>query len=250
MGLHDASTTSYPSATSIKTGDAWIVSNSGRIDSRYIMQGSAIIALANNPLQQSSKWAVLQGVYNFTPLTTDAQDNVSFTLNNFNYPSSSLVKTYVDTSINNLNNQGQLMPIGAIIAYYGLVAPTGWLLCNGATFDASVYTALNTLLGSNTLPDLRGYFLRGLDSTRTLGSQQNDATKMPNNPFVVQPAGSHSHTLGVNNGIGGTGSVTTSTGGVQTVSTSTTPDHTHNLTGGDTETRPKNIAVNYIIKAI
>ena len=249
-GMHDASTALYPSETTVKLGDLWIVSYSGLIDSRYIMNGSAIIALIDNPAQQSSKWGVLQGGYNFTPLTTDAQDKTTFTLNGFNYPSSSLVKSYVDTSINNINNQGQLMPIGAIIAYYGLTAPTGWLLCNGDTFDQSVYTTLYTLLGSNTLPNLSDYFLRGKSTSRAIGSIQTATTAMPINPFVTQTAGTHTHTLTTNTGISGTDAITSSSGTGSTITTTSSGDHTHIITGGDTETRPMNIAVNYIIKAL
>jgi len=248
-GLHDASTSLYPSMASIFAGDLWIVSYTGTIDSRYIMNGSAIIALSNNPLQQSNNWAILQGSYNFTPLTAGAQDTTSFTLNNFNYPSSSLVKSYVDTTVTNLNSQGQLMPVGAIIAYYGLTAPTGWLLCNGSTFNQSVYPTLYTTLGSATLPDLRNYFLRGKSDSRALGSVESDSTKMPNSPFVTQSNGDHTHNISTNEGIGGSTSVSGSSGTGTMLSTESSGAHTHTISGGDTETRPINFAVNYIIKA-
>ena len=41
-----------------------------------------------------------------------------------------------------------------------------YLLCNGATFNRLIYPSLYTFLGnSSVLPDLRGYVLRGLDTT-------------------------------------------------------------------------------------
>jgi microcystin-dependent protein len=57
-------------------------------------------------------------------------------------------KQYVDDS----------MPLGAIIAYGGSVAPTGWHLCNGSAHGSA---ALQTLIGSATTPDLSGRFIVG-----------------------------------------------------------------------------------------
>ena len=51
-----------------------------------------------------------------------------------------------------------LVPVGTISAYAGATAPTGWLLCNGASTTG--YTALAALVGSTT-PDLRGHTLVG-----------------------------------------------------------------------------------------
>ena len=80
-------------------------------------------------------------------------------------------------------------PVGTVIMSFAVSAPSGYLYADGSTFDALVYPELNTVLGGNTLPDLRGVFLRGLDdgrgldSGRTLGSYQADEFK------------SHSHSL-------------------------------------------------------
>lgn len=55
--------------------------------------------------------------------------------------------------------------IGEIKLYYGSVSPSAnWLICDGSTFDASVYPELATLLGGNTLPDYRQCALRCKDS--------------------------------------------------------------------------------------
>lgn len=62
----------------------------------------------------------------------------------------------------------QLLPVGSVISYVGNAntLPPGWLICNGATFNQDTYPALYATLGnSNTLPNLSGYFLRGLDPT-------------------------------------------------------------------------------------
>ena len=70
---------------------------------------------------------------------------------------------------------GLLLPTGAITAFGGSTAPTGYLECNGQS--TSGYTALAAVVGAN-VPDLRGEFVRGwdnskgTDSGRTLGSSQ------------------------------------------------------------------------------
>ena len=75
-------------------------------------------------------------------------------------------------------------PVGTVISYYGTTAPDGYFVCNGASFDAEAFPKLRAVLGSNVLPDLRGYFVRGYDTrntvdpdgaTRALGSLQNNA---------------------------------------------------------------------------
>tara|TARA_Y100001973_G_C5203030_1_gene339275 strand:- start:2455 stop:3216 length:762 start_codon:yes stop_codon:yes gene_type:complete len=47
-------------------------------------------------------------------------------------------------------------PIGSISMWYTGTPPTDWLICDGTTFSATDYPDLNTLLGGNTLPDLKG----------------------------------------------------------------------------------------------
>lgn len=59
-------------------------------------------------------------------------------------------------------------PIGVVTAFYGTSIPNNWLLCNGSTFSSVTYPDLFAFLGTTTLPDLRGYFLRGLDTTGTV----------------------------------------------------------------------------------
>ena len=66
-----------------------------------------------------------------------------------------------------------LLPSGTILPFGGASAPTGWLLCNGATISrttyANLFAAISTAHGSGDgsttfhLPDLRGRFMRGVD---------------------------------------------------------------------------------------
>lgn len=55
---------------------------------------------------------------------------------------------------------------GTIASHYGTTAPTGWFECNGAAYNTTTYSDLFAVLGTATLPDLRGEFIRGLDSGR------------------------------------------------------------------------------------
>jgi microcystin-dependent protein len=59
---------------------------------------------------------------------------------------------------------GSVMPPGVIMAYGGLTAPTGWLLCNGTSYAVATYSALAGVIGyqfggsgaSFNVPNLQG----------------------------------------------------------------------------------------------
>lgn len=135
---------------------------------------------------------------------------------------------------------------GSVMAYAGSVAPSGWLECDGSAVSRTTYANLFTVVGETygagdgsttfNLPDLRGEFIRGwdngrgIDGGRTLGSTQQDEFK--------------SHTHSINATDGGTASTyTTVTEGRLSPSGSVST----NASGGN-ETRPRNVAMMYIIK--
>lgn len=147
-------------------------------------------------------------------------------------------------------NIGIPVPPGMITAFYRTGAPSGWLVCNGAAVSRTTYADLWAAMGSpdtgdgNTtfnLPDLRGVFIRGLDSGRNfdagrvLGSYQDDSFE------------SHSHRLYGNDK--GNNSPQLSAPGLwfDDAETVATDLDTIAATGG-TETRPKNVALIYCIK--
>lgn len=53
------------------------------------------------------------------------------------------------------------IPVGTILPFVGSTAPSNYLICNGATYSSSVYPELYKILGTTTLPDLKGKFLQG-----------------------------------------------------------------------------------------
>jgi microcystin-dependent protein len=168
-----------------------------------------------------------------------------------------------------------LCPPGSVIAYMGTTAPAGWLLCNGLPVSRTNYAALFAVLGTASgagdgsttfnLPDMRGVFLRGVNGLRSDGlADPDDNSTYRTNIFIGGNTGNavgsyqadmfaaHQHSsfneappqqvlsfqvipsTGLNTVAFGTGV------GVQ------------NAPGtgfaGGSETRPKNVYVNYIIK--
>lgn len=80
-------------------------------------------------------------------------------------------------------------PVGTIGMFATTTAPSGWLKCNGAIISRTAYSRLyqeiNVLYGSGdgsttfALPDLRGVFMRGLDSGRGIDTNRSLATTTP-----------------------------------------------------------------------
>jgi len=140
------------------------------------------------------------------------------------------------------------VPVGSITMYAANTVPTGWLECNGnavnRTTFAGLFAAIGTVFGSGdgsttfNLPDMRGEFARGwdnsrgIDPARAFGSAQGGAIEA--HVHSVTPPSATDDT--------GSGLTTTGTGGAETI----TPYNTAS-TGG-TETRPRNIALMFIIK--
>lgn len=153
-------------------------------------------------------------------------------------------------------------PVGVILPYAGTTAPTGFLICDGSTFNATTYADLNTLLGGNTLPDLRGAFLVGYKSTDTdynaigkTGGEKTHALSVGELPV-------HDHALGQYGSSGTTTMKFISGGGSSTVTdrlaTTSVGDNgettsllvTQTGSGTAHENRPPFYTVNYIIRAI
>lgn len=73
--------------------------------------------------------------------------------------------------LNNLGlGAGSALPVGVPIPWPLAAAPPGWLKCNGAAFTAVQYPKLAQAYPGLKLPDLRGEFLRGWDDGRGVDS--------------------------------------------------------------------------------
>ena len=130
------------------------------------------------------------------------------------------------------------MPVGAVVSFAGITLPDGYFECNGASFNPSTYPKLYTSLGKNTVPDLRGQFVRGwdhdkgLDPGRVEGSYQEDEFKKHSFTYTTAIVGARvGGTWGNNWHVNDTLAVTKQTNSL-----------------GGSETRPKNVALMYIIK--
>lgn len=149
------------------------------------------------------------------------------------------------------------IPAGFPLPWPAATPPTGWLKCNGATFDKTAYPKLAAVYSSGALPDLRGEFLRGwddgrgVDSGRGLMSSQTDAIQnivgsfgrtqlfkdtAYSGPFRQDSAPLLSVGLTPSDGSTGYGAPNWSFDASRAVRTAT-------------ETRSRNVAFNYIVRA-
>ena len=155
-------------------------------------------------------------------------------------------------------DQFSYVPAGTVLPFAGDTAPSGWAICNGdpvsRTDYAELFTAIGELWGvgdgSTTfnLPDMRGQFLRGLDTTegvdpdfatRTLGSSQADGFQDHEHlayRYINQTGGELAYAATNDDGT----RITLATAGVQPGSAGTP----RNIQ----ETRPKNVTCNMFIK--
>ena len=150
-------------------------------------------------------------------------------------------------------------PIGTIIAFYGSVAPYGYLPCSGQTVSSSTFPSLVTFLGgttSATLPDLRGEFLRGwdngrgIDTGRTIRSNQKGSLLCGNNDNGAEIHGLNSIDT-TRTGLGWDTATMAEYSGIGTYTTSGVVVPGGNLFAAAHygTSRPRNVSVLYCIKA-
>lgn len=169
----------------------------------------------------------------------------------------------------------QLTPTGSITMFGGTAAPTGFLLCDGTAYSRTTYAVLFGIIGTNygvgdgsttfNVPDFRGIFPRGVDNgagndpdsaSRTavnggnsgdnVGSLEAQATAV--NGLALSDPG-HGHTyLAYNSAVGGS-TYPQLNQAVANVNQPTSANVTGiTLSSTQTETRPINLYVNFIIK--
>jgi microcystin-dependent protein len=174
------------------------------------------------------------------------------------------------------------LPAGTVHAFAGTSAPEGWAMCDGSEVSRTDYAALFAVISTTygvgdgldtfNLPDMRGQFLRALDDMGTAqGAAGVDADGTARTVGQTQGNATATNGLSVNNDssldgsfyVHGDGaSVTTGnfsktidviqntwgSGGGDTDRITFNGNHNHGMSSTDSETRPTNMGINYIIK--
>ncbi len=164
--------------------------------------------------------------------------------------------------------EGSALPVGVPVPWPSATPPTGWLKCNGAAFSSEKYPNLAKAYPTNKLPDLRGEFIRGWDDGRGVDAGRALLNWQPHTIL------DHAHYMelwtgdglaagsareGVNPGIlatyGDGGIVKTDEPGhkvpssLRAISSRSVKRYGEISGNVGTETRPRNIAFNYIVRA-
>ncbi|MEQ1977253.1 tail fiber protein [Xenorhabdus sp. SGI240] len=137
------------------------------------------------------------------------------------------------------------LPVGVPIPWPSEIPPDGWLKCNGEVFDTVRYPKLALAYPSGRLPDLRGEFIRGWDDERGVDSNRQVLSWQADRTKKIQLAeGNGGNYLALYQGL--PDKLRYPIG--RDVIGRATENSIANNTGGD-ETRPRNIAFNYIVRA-
>lgn len=141
------------------------------------------------------------------------------------------------------------VPAGAVTAYAGNGTPAGWFVCDGSAISRTGFPKLFTAIGTTwgvgdgsttfNIPDLRGEFIRGFDAGRGIDTGRAYAS------LQADSFEDHTHTVPVlNSGTAAAGDYIASAATTNDTVTSSVAS-----TGAGTETRPRNVAMYYVIKS-
>ncbi|HHL4595866.1 TPA: phage tail protein [Escherichia coli] len=172
----------------------------------------------------------------------------------------------VKTALENLGlGEGSALPVGVPVPWPSATPPTGWLKCNGAAFSAEEYPELAKVYPTNKLPDLRGEFIRGwddgrgIDTGRSILSIQGYATEdhahgLPSRSTIVTDATINFYfdESWLNSGTDIIKRGNTNDAGLPAPDYGTFKTYKQSVAGlgaAASETRPRNIAFNYIVRA-
>mgnify|MGYP003140015381 CR=1 FL=1 len=174
------------------------------------------------------------------------------------------------------------VPSGAVFCIAVASVPSGYLECNGAAVSRTTYAALFAVIGTQygsgngsstfNIPDLRGEFIRGFDNGRGVDSgrsvassqshqhpQHDHAVSASSSSSVSDPGHTHTANYGQGNlvssggafGLRNSGTANRINSNNTGISVSTSTSISQSQRGGtsnSSETRPRNIAMMYVIK--
>ena len=141
--------------------------------------------------------------------------------------------------------EGSALPVGVPVPWPSATPPTGWLKCNGAPFDNAKYPKLAVAYPSGNLPDLRGEFIRGWDDGRGI---DNGRALLSTQAALAGTITGYSSPMKVTTNESGTPIMDLFVlNGVSFNDDPSTVVKTIIVTPGDT--RPRNIAFNFIVRA-
>ena len=172
-------------------------------------------------------------------------DRTSYTGRQTN-PTDIVNKEYVDSVAGGV-------PIGTVVMWFGETAPTGWLICDGSSFDINTYAALHAHLQTvrnyktGITPNFQGLYPGGAgsghDNGLTLGGESK--TNVYHSQRTAAPFGGNPTSLaeipdGTTRTFNGSGGTNAYSNGISRVNISE---------GWDNVTRPPTLSVHFIIKA-
>ena len=249
---------------------------------RAIVDSNGLTVQAQGDLRladsNSSNWVALQAA-------SSVGSNLTFTLPSAHGSNGQMLQTNGSGVLSFTSVQG--VPSGAVFCLAVATVPSGYLECNGASVSRTTYAALFAVIGTAygtasgstfNVPDLRGEFIRGFDNGRGVDSGRSIATAQSDqNEAHTHGAGSYTsdtHSMSGNitgisesfaQGGGSCSGVFSKEGGHSMSQTpsghsdsgacgravlSDSHDHDVSGTSGSSggESRPRNIAMMYVIK--
>ncbi len=152
-----------------------------------------------------------------------------------------------DAFVRNLSLFEKLIPVGVPLPWPTATPPEGWAQCNGASFDKTKYPKLAQAYPNGVLPDLRGEFIRGWDNGRGIDNGRSILS------FQYDAFRRHNHSIYTTNSDRATLEYTDPMRGSMTGGPNERGSLGENKSigmNGDNETRPRNVAFNYIIRMV
>ncbi|WP_228985096.1 MULTISPECIES: phage tail protein [Photorhabdus] len=150
------------------------------------------------------------------------------------------------------------LPVGVPLPYPHRYTPQGYLTCNGQTFDKSLYPKLAEAYPAGRVPDLRGEFIRGWDDSRGVdpgrvcGTWQGDAIQNITGGFAVRLMDGYSQLESLSGAFNATRNSSSGLYASYPSGKRGADDVTFDasrVARTANETRPRNVAFNYIVRA-